>query len=293
MKSCFRLKLILIILLGCVSLSLTGCTLVSGSYVGASSASTAALHGKLLGAKLVPINSNLVYSGDPAISRNSDIYQYRIGPSDVLNIVVWNHPELNEPTADQSLANFASLTGAQRAPFTSPAQQAGIVVDGDGYIFFPFAGRFKVDGLTVDETRQEITNKLTEYIRKPQVSVRVGVFNSKTINIMGEVNGPGVRPLTDKPINILDALNYAGGISPGSADAHHIYVFRGDLNNVRVYWLDATSPPALLMAQHFRLVANDIVYVPPVWLTSWNRIVSQILPTIETVWYTHDLTQHN
>ena len=50
--------------------------------------------------------------------------------------------------------------------------------------------------------------------------------------------------------------------------------------------MNAKSPQDLVLAQNFRLAANDIIYVPPVGIVSWNRVMSMILPTVQTVWMT-------
>lgn len=285
------MKTLKIVFLGVCLFCVTNCTLVPGTYVGAASSSTA--YSRLSGAPIIPIDTKLIVSGDPAISRTNAPYNYLVGQSDVLNIVVWNHPELTAPTSSQSLSDFSILNNPQKSALIPASQEPGTVVDGEGNIFFPFVGKMHVVGLSTDQIQAQLTEKLTRYIRNPQVSVRIGVFNSQTFNVMGEVAQPGVRALTNKPVTILDGLNFAGGISGTTADARHIYVFRGDLNNVRVYWLNAKSPSALLLSQHFRLAANDIIYVPPVGLASWNRVVSQVLPTIQTVWQLNDMLNND
>ena len=63
---------------------------------------------------------------------------YTIGPSDVLGIVVYDHPEL--PSAGGVTIQSSDPTGISGAP--------GFLVNSDGYIGFPFIGRVKVGGLT-------------------------------------------------------------------------------------------------------------------------------------------------
>ena len=58
-----------------------------------------------------------------------------------------------------------------------------------------------------------------------------------------------------------------------------------------MYRLDASSAEAMLLATHFQLEPRDVVYIAPTGLTNWNRVVSQILPTIQGIWQTFDLVQ--
>jgi protein involved in polysaccharide export with SLBB domain len=283
-------KLLIIFFVLCVGF-LVDCTMVSGTYVGADAASMSDVRGKLLGSRVIPINNKLLFCHDPAISSDSDPYYYRVGPSDAISIAVWNHPELTL-TGNSQATSDVSLTNSVQKSSSTLGVASGALVEGDGAIFFPLLGRVKVVDMTTDQIREKLTSRLMEYVRHPQVSVQVTAFNSRTFNVMGEVSQPGVRVLTNKPVSIMDALNYAGGDSPNTADVGHVYVFRGGINDVKVYWLDARSPSALILAQHFRIAANDIVYVPPVGLTTWDRVINQILPTVQTVWFMHSMTMH-
>ncbi|MFD0879444.1 polysaccharide biosynthesis/export family protein [Variovorax dokdonensis] len=88
---------------------------------------------------------------------------YRIGPGDILNIVVWDHPEL-------SLQPAGSLT--TDAISASPVSN-GYNVSQDGLIQFPYVGSFKVGGLTEYEVRDGLLKKLTRYFSEPKLTVRV------------------------------------------------------------------------------------------------------------------------
>ncbi|HBG29958.1 MAG TPA: hypothetical protein DDW98_04910, partial [Gammaproteobacteria bacterium] len=81
---------------------------------------------------------------------------YRIGAQDILNVLVWDHPELSNP-----MGNFQDI------------QAMGRLVREDGTIFFPYAGVLRVEGKTVEEVRRELEALLTPYIQSPQVDVRV------------------------------------------------------------------------------------------------------------------------
>jgi len=200
---------------------------------------------------------------------------YRVGPYDILNVIVWNHPELTTPTTQMS----------------SPGQ-SGLLVSSQGTVSFPFAGTFKVSGLTVQQIQRVIQQRISKYIRNPQVSVRVTTFRSQEAQMLGETSAQKAIPLTDKPTSLLDALNLAGGTNVITANTSRIYVIRGSLEHLTVFALNAKSPQMMMLAQHFYLKNNDIVYVSPLAITSWNRVISQILPSFsatQTVQGTTDL----
>lgn len=266
-------------------LVLTGCT-IPGTYM-PGNVYTSSIRDKLLKSSFVPVTTASVQKGYLR-SEISDNYQYHIGPYDMLNVIVWNHPELALPSTQASYSALSSALTASPMFTQTNSQLSGIFVDTKGDINFPLIDNVNVAGLTTDQARDKIKQRLSNYIRRPQVSLQVIAFNSQRVIVIGEVTQPGLKPLTDRPLTILDAINLCGGINQASADAAHIYVIRGGIEQktVTVYWLSANSPQSLLLAEHFKLVANDIVYVSPAGIATWNRVVSQILPTVQTVWNT-------
>ncbi len=205
---------------------------------------------------------------------------YLVGSQDVLNVVVWQHPELNYPI-DVGVTQTGQNT--ETNPTISPN---GFLVAPDGTIFFPLLGRVHVAGMTVDQVRNNITHLLTKYVRDPQVDVRVTGFRHDKVYVMGEVLKPGLQPITDVPLSITDAINLSGGLDPLNADPGHIYVIRGSMTRPDVYWLNAKSPDSLLLAENFTLQSHDIVFVSAADIARWNRGMNMILPTIQTVWFT-------
>ncbi len=139
---------------------------------------------------------------------------YTIGRGDVLQITVWDHPEL-------ALAQGAS---PQAAPRTADAPP-GFVVDQDGTLQFPFAGRFPVAGSTVEQVQTQLARRLDKTFNDPQVTVRIASFRAKQVYIEGEVHTPGSQALNDIPMTIYDAIGRAGGFS-STADQSRIVLVR-------------------------------------------------------------------
>lgn len=281
--------------------------------------------------------------------------EYRIGPLDMVQVVVWEHPELTSPMGQY--------------------QPAGQKVTTDGKLFYPYAGELQAAGLTAQELRQEITKRLSDKIlNDPQVDVRVSEYNSLKAVVSGEVKSPGFAFFSEAPmtipmaiaevggfnqyadpanmqlrrgnkvyninyleafqkdlpldkillkpddqlyipalsqtqrqnrayvmgevqkvglvdlvngkVNLVEALSAAGGLQALNASSRSIYVIRNTSDKrIDVFNLNAKNAMALAMAERFDLNAHDIVYVDASGLATWNRFISLILPSVQTVYY--------
>jgi protein involved in polysaccharide export with SLBB domain len=244
-----------------------------GTYMGKSDIrKPVMIGGKLFYPDFIPIT--------PAVcSENSYVAEYKVGPQDILTIIVWNHPELTIPSMQTTSENVNIFTQSNE----SNNNPAGILINQNGDIFFSLAGKIKVAGMSVDQIRIEITKRLVKYIRKPQVSVRVASFRNKPIYVIGEVNKSGVQFITDLPLTIMDAINNAGGIDKEDSDTQYIYVIRGSIYKPKVYWLNASSPGAMLISVQFKLQPRDLVLVSTAGVSRYSRVINKLLPTVQTI----------
>lgn len=288
----------------------------------------------------------------------ADPKPYTIGPSDIISVVVYDHPEL-QPLGGAVISQAADPTGISGAP--------GFIVDHQGYISYPYAKRVKVGGLTEIQAGELIANSIKHVIKDPQVSVRITSFRSRRAYVDGEVRTPGTQIFTDVPMTLSEAINRAGGITAagdrsfvtltrhnettpidlmrlqelgvnpnrillesgdlvtvrnrdeskvfvmgeiakpsalpmrngrltlnealgeaggpnlGTANTGQIYVIRntGEGSSPAVFHLNAESPSALALAETFPLRPRDVVYIDPVPLVQWNRVISLILPSAQ------------
>ncbi|WP_042337397.1 polysaccharide biosynthesis/export family protein [Paraburkholderia ferrariae] len=112
--------------------------------------------------------------------------------------------------------------------------------------------------------------------------------------VMGEVKTPTQAGLIRGNFTIADALTAAGGILDTDANPRQVFVMRGMKNNPthpEIYRLDMTKPDAIMLSSHFDLQPMDVVYVGTAASTTFNRLLQQVLPTIQSVFYLKEIVQ--
>ena len=147
---------------------------------------------------------------------------YGIGAGDVINIVVWNHPELVLPPAGSTLTTDASGLAAVGN---------GYNVSPEGLIQFPLLGTFKIVGLTENQAREELTRRLARFLRDPQITLRVQAYRAGRVYVDGEVRMPGLQAINDIPMTLPEAISRAGGLTP-TADRAMVAVTRKGVTSV-------------------------------------------------------------
>jgi polysaccharide export outer membrane protein len=111
---------------------------------------------------------------------------YRLGPGDVLEIRIFNRPQLS---------------------------REAVRVEGDGTIRMPLIeGSIRAACLTEAELAQEIARRYLKYLRNPQVDIFFKEFNSTPVAVLGAVTTPG-RFQLQRRVSLLELLSFAGGPS--------------------------------------------------------------------------------
>lgn len=149
-------------------------------------------------------------------------------------------------------------------------------VDGDGTITFPLLGRVAVEGKTTRQIEEDLTKALADgWLNKPQVSVEIGAYRSRSIFVIGEVRQPG-RYTIEGPMTLLEVIGQAGSLTPTASDTIIVQRFKDGIaasvaappvaGDPRVTEVMRVSHREL---QEGRLTANillqdsDVILVPP------------------------------
>jgi polysaccharide export outer membrane protein len=119
-----------------------------------------------------------------------------IRPGDTLSLVVWENVD----------------SGLLAAKGTNVSTLSSVQVDGEGFIFVPYAGRIKAAGNSPDAVRQIITEKLSASTPDPQVEVMRQAGDGSTVSVTGKVGAQGIYAI-ERPTRTLTAmLSRAGGV---------------------------------------------------------------------------------
>ena len=166
---------------------------------------------------------------------------YSIGPGDVLNIVVWDHPELAiAPAGSSATLDSSSLSPVGNGYNVSPA----------GLVQFPYVGNLRLGGLTDFEARDLLITRLSRFFKDPQITVRIQSYRSGRVYVDGEVRTPGLQSVNDIPMTLPEAINRAGGFTP-TADRSTVTVSRkGVTTTVNLQQLTAlgVNPSSILLS---------------------------------------------
>jgi polysaccharide export outer membrane protein len=127
-----------------------------------------------------------------------------VGPGDVLEVTIW---EAAPATLFGSSLEVPGGIATSHAT-TLPAQ----MVDDEGYVSVPFAGRVLAAGKTLEDIEAEIVDRLKGKANQPQVLVRRTEDFSADATVVGDVNRSTRVPLVPGNDRLLDALAQAGGV---------------------------------------------------------------------------------
>lgn len=107
--------------------------------------------------------------------------------------------------------------------------------------------------------------------------------NAQKVFVIGEVLNPSSIVMNKRGITLTEAIADAGGVNPVTSVPGQIFVIRGTETESEIFHLDASSPDALVLGDHFRLHPRDVVYVETALITRWDRVINQILPTTNII----------
>ena len=177
------------------------------------------------------------YPPAPTGANNVD-YNYHIGPSDIVNVIVWRNPEL-------------SMT---------------VPVRPDGKITTPLVDDLEASGKTPTELERDMEKALVKYIRDPVVTVVVTNFAgpaTEQVRVIGEAAKPQILAYK-KDMTVLDVMIAVGGLTD-FADGNSAHIFRvaegGKLYSVRLRDLVKRGD----ITANVGMRPGDILIIPQSW----------------------------
>ena len=185
---------------------------------------------------------------------------------DFETIVTENRFEPKFKVDDVISIYVATLNPEASAPFNltigvaanGQSESLDYIVDKNGDIEFPVIGKVNVLGLSPEELKIDLKERLSSYLKDPIINVRLRNF---TVTVLGEVRSPGTYPIIGEQVTILEALGLAGDLTI-KGRRENVMVIR-DFDGVKVYnRLDLTSKDVMNSPAYY-LTQNDVVYVEP------------------------------
>jgi polysaccharide export outer membrane protein len=136
-----------------------------------------------------PLGTDAADAPPASRARQQPSERYSIGPGDVLDIRVYNRPQLS---------------------------REAVRVDGRGFIRMPLIeGEIRAACRSEDELAGDIYARYQKFYRRPHVDVFVKEYNSAPVAVIGAVNNPG-RFQLQRRVRLLELLSFAGGPSERS-----------------------------------------------------------------------------
>jgi polysaccharide export outer membrane protein len=179
----------------------------------------------------------------------SNSYEIKIQPDDLLQISVY--------AEDPEIAKAFSLNVTSE---TASSGSAGSIylVDANGYIDFPTLGKIKVSGLSRTQVLELLDGKLSQYIKKPIVSLRITNFK---VSVQGEVGAPGTYPVVSERITLIEALSMAKDLTV-YGKRNNILIIR-EIDGVKSFNRVDITKSEFMNSPFYYLAQNDVVYVEP------------------------------
>ena len=194
-------------------------------------------------------------SADSINAHFNNIHEARICVGDMLSIIVSGL----DPTA---VAPFNLPVVGYEKPgsdqlYSSPTLQA-YLVDVEGNIDFPVAGKIHLAGLTKSQAIERIHESLSPYLKDIIVTIK---FLNYKVSVIGEVQRPGQYSISNERVTVLDALAMAGDMSI-YGKRNIVLVIRENDGKMEFARLDLNTDEVFTSPYYF-LQQNDVLYVEP------------------------------
>lgn len=170
------------------------------------------------------------------------ISEFILGPGDTVDITVYRNDDLKRT----------------------------LKIDKSGKIMFPLIGDVQAGGVSIFKLRDEMSARLSRYLKDPQITINVSTVQSQKVIVLGQVNSPGVFTV-DSDVTVMEAIVKAGGATQDAKLGNVLLIRRvndrAEVKSVNISSLFSGNAKA----ENSPIRGGDIVYVPSVAIAdvSW------------------------
>lgn len=201
------------------------------------------------------------------------VFENKIASNDRVSIMVYIQ---SGGTGSQQMTSMLSSRNNNN-PLTED-NEIGLLVTQKGTVRLPLLGTVKIIGLTEDEASEKLISMYKKYIRNPYITTEI---KNQRVIVIGEVKRPGIVPVTNGTMNIIEAIARSGDLTD-FASRNNIQIIRGDLRNPIVRNIDLSQISAMQVSSLY-LQPNDIIYVQPRDMKGINKALTELAPFGETL----------
>lgn len=232
------------------------------------------LAGGCTGSKKVAYFQNI---DSVSLASSRGLYDAKIMPKDMLTITVNTTDPAAAAPFNLSVSNTIGTSGQLS---NGAGSLQGYLVDNSGNINFPVIGLVHVAGMTKTQCQDAIREKILPYMaarENPIVTVRMSSYR---VTVTGEVNRPGVIPVSTEKMSIIEALAQAGDLTIyGKRD--NVLLIREDASGEKSYHRLNLNDAHLINSPFYYLQQNDILYVEPNGVKAKNSGIG----SSTTIWF--------
>ena len=216
---------------------------------------------------------DIATTNDTTFEKNKDAYHLQA--ADILYVrLVTGEEEIDKlfnPLFMQGSGNMSQMRAEN-------LYIMGFEVSDSGYIELPVLDKIQVAGLTVEEARAKIKDLAYDYLKNPQVIVKMHTFQ---FSILGEVSNPGMIEYGAYELNLMEALALGGDITY-NGNRENILILRPQGDKYKAFRVDITNQN-IVGTEQFFIQPNDIIYVEPLRTTLFRETTQDYMFFVSAV----------
>ncbi len=226
-------------------------------------------------------NKQLAYfrsTSDTTVSIRQSNFEPIIQTGDILYVGVNSLDPISSALFNFSTTGTSAGPGMQSANTLPANTTLGILVNTDGTIELPKIGKVAARGKTKEELRNTLIEALQPYLKEPVVTIR---FMNYRVTVLGEVNRPGMLPILNERVSVLEALGLAGDLTMYGSRNNILLIHES--NGVKVTKRLTLNDYSIFSSPYYYLQSNDVLYVEPNKAKAYiSSPVAVLLPAFTT-----------